>query len=86
MSNLTELIRQVSALNREIKDYMAVVESFRSSNAGQIELIKTQLTGDSSNPHATRMISYVSAADSALKSSLNSLSRASAALFRVEHR
>lgn len=86
MSNLRELTQQVAALNRALRNYMDQLESFRQSNAAQIELIQTQLAGDLSIPHAQRMVSCVADADASLKSSLDSLTRASSALTRVEMR
>lgn len=86
MSNLAELTRQVAALNRAVKDYMYQLEDFKRHNAEHLQLIKSELQGDSSNSHFVSMAACVTAADESLKASLNALTSASAALTRVELR
>lgn len=79
---LQDTIRTINALRKAVREQQQVITEFRRMNSEQMRLVSTQLQG-SSKGYDQRMLSALSATETALNASLASLRRAEDALLRV---
>lgn len=81
--SLMELLKQVTALQREVDNTAAMIESFLKDGAQNMALVQSELKG-SSKGHDMKMMNALRQAEDSLKQSLQLLQQASKALLQVQ--
>lgn len=80
--SLQETIREVTVLQQQIKDQMALINDFMRDNRESIQMVQTELKG-SAKGYDQMMLASLNETEQSLKKSLESLQRASSALDKV---
>lgn len=83
MSLVTDLIKEVSTLRREVDQQNATLNTFLRSQHDNMAMIRAELHGGRSG-HVDRMLASLEAAEDSSKKAVAALQRASQALARVE--
>lgn len=80
--SLQETIREVTLMQQQIKEQMALINDFMRDNRESIQMVQTELKG-STKGYDQMMLASLNETEQSLKKSLESLQRASSALDKV---
>lgn len=80
--SLQNTIREITALQRAVRDQIALINDFKKSNRDSIQLVQTELKG-SAKGYDQMMLTALSQTEQSLQKSLTSLEQAASALDQV---